>query len=444
MRGSENPTTRTLLVGLDGADWEVLLPLLDDGKLPNLARLVEGGTIGKCIATGSRDQSDLWTSVATGTLRDKHGIVAGVEPKLDGRGLVRASSLTRQRRAVWSVLAGNGSRCQITGWPASGVAERLEGGVVVSDEFWGSPGDSFEHWRLGAGAIHPERLRRNLAELRVHPKEIGMADLVPLVPRLGELLQAGDRRALGLAQTLALVSSTHAAATAVMQKEPWDFAAVWYGGIGETTRGFGDFHGGGAPWADVGDVEAYGGVVEGMYRFHDLMLGVLMELAGEETAVVVVSGQGEPAGEARALPGKTMRGDKNYGLFVMAGPGIKGDELVYGTSVLDLVPTVLHYCGLPVGADLPGKVLVEALEEPGEVATVPSWEEIDGDFGEHPGWKCRDPLVQVVMRKRGIVMGVIGRGSDVAEQVEEVTVELAFQRAKAALDAGRLDEAVGM
>ena len=40
------PRKRVLLVGWDAADWKVIHPLLDAGKLPALARLVATGAIG--------------------------------------------------------------------------------------------------------------------------------------------------------------------------------------------------------------------------------------------------------------------------------------------------------------------------------------------------------------------------------------------------------------
>jgi predicted AlkP superfamily phosphohydrolase/phosphomutase len=37
---------RVLLVGWDAADWQVIHPLMDNGSMPNLQRLIEGGVIG--------------------------------------------------------------------------------------------------------------------------------------------------------------------------------------------------------------------------------------------------------------------------------------------------------------------------------------------------------------------------------------------------------------
>ena len=59
----------------------------------------------------------------------------------------------------------------------------------------------------------------------------------------------------------------------------------------------------------------------------------------------------------------------------MRGPGIRKDEWVWGANLLDVVPTVLHLLGLPVGEDMDGRVLLEAFEETGRPARIPSWEE---------------------------------------------------------------------
>lgn len=45
-----SPFSRVLLVGWDAADWNVIHPLLDAGKLPTLARLVAEGAIGDCMS----------------------------------------------------------------------------------------------------------------------------------------------------------------------------------------------------------------------------------------------------------------------------------------------------------------------------------------------------------------------------------------------------------
>jgi predicted AlkP superfamily phosphohydrolase/phosphomutase len=45
-----SPPRKVLLVGWDAADWKVIHPLLDAGKMPHLARFPEKGVMGNIAA----------------------------------------------------------------------------------------------------------------------------------------------------------------------------------------------------------------------------------------------------------------------------------------------------------------------------------------------------------------------------------------------------------
>jgi predicted AlkP superfamily phosphohydrolase/phosphomutase len=62
---------KVLLVGWDAADWKVIHPLMDAGKMPNVQRLVDEGVSGQIHAATT---PMLWTSIATGKRPFKHGI----------------------------------------------------------------------------------------------------------------------------------------------------------------------------------------------------------------------------------------------------------------------------------------------------------------------------------------------------------------------------------
>ena len=67
---------------------------------------------------------------------------------------------------------------------------------------------------------------------------------------------------------------------------------------------------------------------------------------------------------------------RNFGIVVLAGPGIKKDAILHGATLLDIAPTVLAMFGLPVGGDMEGKVLVNAFEAIPEFERIVSWENI--------------------------------------------------------------------
>ncbi len=83
---------------------------------------------------------------------------------------------------------------------------------------------------------------------------------------------------------------------------------------------------------------------------------------------------------------------RQYGVFAMAGPHVRKDERIYSATLLDIAPTVLTLLGLPVGADMDGKALVQAFDHPIAIERIPSWDEVPGDAGMHPADLRIDPI----------------------------------------------------
>jgi predicted AlkP superfamily phosphohydrolase/phosphomutase len=65
---------RTIAVGLDGCSWNVLDPLLETGRLPNLAALREQGASAILESTIPFFTGPAWASIATGCSPAAHGI----------------------------------------------------------------------------------------------------------------------------------------------------------------------------------------------------------------------------------------------------------------------------------------------------------------------------------------------------------------------------------
>ena len=125
---------RVLLVGWDAADWKVIRPLMDAGKMPNVQRLVEHGASGQIATLHPPLSPMLWTSIATGKRPFKHGIHGFSEPTPDGRGVQPVTNLSRKSKALWNILNQNDLRSVVIGWWPSHPAEPING-VMVSDHF---------------------------------------------------------------------------------------------------------------------------------------------------------------------------------------------------------------------------------------------------------------------------------------------------------------------
>ncbi len=183
-----------------------------------------------------------------------------------------------------------------------------------------------------------------------------------------------------LGQHLAETFSVHEAATHLLaEHRDWDFTAVYYRAIDEVCHHFMPFHPPRMDGVPEADFEIYRHVVTGIYRLHDLLLQRLMQLAGPDAAVMLVSDHGFHSDHLRPrftprVPAGITVWHRPQGVIAAAGPGFRRSDPVYGARLLDVAPTVLHWFGLPVGADMEGRVLEEAFDPPRPVETVPTWE----------------------------------------------------------------------
>ena len=65
---------KLLVLGLDGATWDVMTPMMEQGELPHLARLVAEGASGPLLSTIPPVTAPAWSSFMTGLNPGKHGI----------------------------------------------------------------------------------------------------------------------------------------------------------------------------------------------------------------------------------------------------------------------------------------------------------------------------------------------------------------------------------
>lgn len=373
--------SRLVLVGWSAAGWRMINPLVDGGLMPNLRGLMERGVMGDMGAMQPQVSPMLWTSAATGVRPDRHGILGAMEPDPIAGGIRRSTSTSRRAKSIWNILHHAGRRSVVVNWPATHPCEPIHGAMV--SDWYPQAGHPFgADWRLAAGAIHPAERSAELAELRLHPRELTGDDLAPFLPRLNDIDQDGDRRPAKLAAILAETISVHAAATRLLETQEWDFAAIFHDALAQAAGEFLPFHAPGVAASGEDERELYREVMNGLCCFQDLLLGRILHLAGPEATVMVVSERGLHTGGARTGEAPMLVPAVN-GICSLAGPGIRHDELIYGVELVDIAPTLLALFGLPAGQDMAGKVLAEALDEPWDVATIPSWEDVPGDFGRH-------------------------------------------------------------
>lgn len=74
MDGHQTGSDRVLVIGLDGATWDLLTPLAESGVMPNLATLMRRSALARLLSTEPFITPVAWTSFQTGTDIAGHGI----------------------------------------------------------------------------------------------------------------------------------------------------------------------------------------------------------------------------------------------------------------------------------------------------------------------------------------------------------------------------------
>ncbi len=375
---------RLVVVGWDGADATLAADLVERGQMPTLERLIDEGVLGRLDTLAPSVSPLLWTSIATGKRPDKHRVLIDRELDPVTSTVTRVSRASCHARPFWDILGERGVRTAVVNWPATHPAPP-DAGVTVTDAYWSGVPAAHEAWPLPDAVVHPLRLRAPLEELRVHPADFEPSDLLPFVPDLQRLDAATDPRLGTLARILAQTASVHAAATWIAEHETWDLLAVCYPALEHLSHGFARFLPPRMTGVSADDTTLFSEVVPAGYRFHDLMLRRLVELAGDDATVMVVSDHGLALSDQRPNAGAPAGAwHRGRGLFVAAGPGLEQDELLHHASILDVAPTILTMFGLPFGSDMDGRPLLRIWQVPPVPEEVPSWERIDAAAGDGP------------------------------------------------------------
>lgn len=444
---SKRKAKKLLIVGWDAADWKIINPLLDSGQMPALEKLIARGVIGNIATLDPPLSPMLWTSIATGKNADKHGILNFAEPHPERVEIRPVMSSSRKVKAFWNILNQSGLKCNIFGWWPSNPAEPING-VMVSNLFPKISGPVDKEWSVYPNSVHPPELTEKLADMRIHPMSFTLNHITPFIPNAAKLVEEKDSLVKRFSLTLSEAVSIHNVATWAMENTEWDVTAVYYDAIDATCHGFMKFHPPQMPGIPDDYYNNYKEVVNGMYRFHDMMLERTLQLAGEDTTVLLVSDHGFHSDHLRPKklpnePDSPALEHRHFGVFCISGPGIRKDERAYGASLLDITPTILTLFGLPVGKDMDGKPLLSVFEDTTVPEYIDSWENVPGEDGRHTEHANEDPIAAQEALQQLVELGYLeAPGPDAKENVRKLIGQSQFNLARVYIHSRKFESAL--
>ncbi len=414
--------TKLLVVGLDGADWAILDPLLQQGRMPNLARLIAKGLRAKLLSISPTLSPVVWTTVATGVEPSRHGILDFLiqDPK-SGQGQP-VTSVQRRAPTAWDILSRAGVPVGVVGWWATWPADPLHGYLVsdrIAYQLFGYRSDIEQ----AEGKTWPDDLYSELRPQIVLPDRIAWDQVVPYLSgsrRTRDEFDSEEQKMLDDFRTLLAAGETYLSiALYARRRFAADFEAVYFEGTDTVGHLFMPYRPPQRSGVSARRFQSFSSIVDRYYETADRYLGRLLEDRGEDWTVLVLSDHGFASDATRPLTTDSRIGHgpaadwhRRFGVLVLSGAHVRPGARLEEASVYDIAPTVLALFGQPVPASWPGRVLGDAIE-PEFVARYPvrfrqDEPERENLLGEE-GLAASDPAA-ADLREKLTNLGYVGGG----------------------------------
>jgi len=194
---------KLLIIGIDGATFDLIHPWIEEGHLPNLQRLTENGISGDLASTLPPVTSPAWPTFMTGCNPGKHGVFDFIQPSGSDFQLVNATRI--KQPTLWRRLSDAGYKVGVLNVPVTYPPQPLNGFMV-------------------SGILSPKNERISYPEdlLERHKEDLGSYRVAPNIQYKSGI------EAEFIDDIYSLIRSHGDWALHLMEKEPWDVLMVHF------------------------------------------------------------------------------------------------------------------------------------------------------------------------------------------------------------------------
>lgn len=263
---------KVLVVGLDGATFDLIEPWAEQGYLPTLSKLMQGGARGRVLSTVPPMTAPAWTSFATGTNPGKHGLYDWVARQAGSYRFAPVTSVDNAMPTLFQILSDAGRRVCLLNVPMTYPASRVNGimisGMPAPDTRGAIsyPADAFAELvaTVGDYCLYPDPGQAY--------SDSGIAAFLDRLYRCTELrVRAFDY---------------------LRGREDWDFSMVVFNGTDTVSHALWKVMDAQHPLHDARVAEKYGTAIRDFYSAVDAHLGRWVDGLDGDTTLVVMSDHG--------------------------------------------------------------------------------------------------------------------------------------------------------
>nr|MEE4269695.1 alkaline phosphatase family protein [Candidatus Krumholzibacteria bacterium] len=358
---SPDPEARKLLIiGIDSADWRLLRPMVEEGRLPHLKGFMDQSTHGRMKTFFPFEKSPLlWASISTGVKPEVHGVLGMV--KGSNQEPVRGSAWYAP--ALWDIIGAADLSTSLVGMWTTYPARPING-VMVSDYLpYGSHRD-----KPLEGLVYPAEMTDAVVAQRVDPASLTDEELSRFIDpeHLAAAKEKYPREVEQLREVWASDLSYLNVNRLLAQGDPYDLFFFYLRGPDMISHHFYKYLAPEKGHVHINEDEGqfFAHVVERYYEWADEVTGEVLGWFPPDRQAVILSDHGFYGPRKSGQKGSHEHSE--WGIFLVRSPLYQADYPFSHLELLDICPTFLALMGLPAAQDMPGVVLTEGLTPEGQ------------------------------------------------------------------------------
>ena len=264
---------KIVVIGIDSATFDIIEPLVNQGKLPVFARFMKEGVWGRLRSTIPPVTPPAWTSFMTGKNPGKHGVFDFYGYTTGGYERPVINSEFNKAKTLWRILSENSQKVGIINVPLTYPPEQVNGFLI--------PGMQYA-FNVDKGFTYPKDL---LSEIE---GKFGKYEVI-----------FGDERSLYtneldhfISKWKEITARRQEIILYLLDKYETDFFMAVFYSIDPIQHHFWKFYDRNHPQYDEELAKKYKDVIPEFYQLIDANIGQILDKVDKNTAVFIISDHG--------------------------------------------------------------------------------------------------------------------------------------------------------